>query len=358
VRTILLAEDEEALAETLAEIITSMGHQVLVAHDGREALRLAKAHRPDLIISDYMMPVRNGVELLEDVTADPDLASVPFVLVSAAAAPRSAKERAWKFLPKPVRLESLEAVISEAVARPAANGDAPKPVAASAPEPASLREETLNWVAHEIRTPLSTARLTSEMLRRTLAERGDDLLRAKVDLVLRQLNVIGALVHSVLEAARLTENRMQLDLARGDLRAVVDATVDEWREMHPDVTFEVRAPAAPVTVVHDVVRVRQILSNLLSNAVKYGGDAKRVDVTVEEKAATVAIAVRDEGIGIPAAELPRMFQRFHRVAGNGGEGHGLGLFIASSLARLHRGTLGVRSEPGRGSTFTLELPRV
>jgi two-component system, sensor histidine kinase and response regulator len=356
VRTILLAEDEEALAEAMAEVISHMGHRALVAHDGRTALELARTHRPDLIISDYMMPVRNGVELLEDVRADPSLADVPFVLVSAAA-PRAA-ERAWRFLAKPVRLDTLEALIADALRGANARAVEGAVTAPSTTAMPTLREETLNWVAHEIRTPLSTARLAAEMMERQLAERGDLPLQTKAASILRQLDVVVGLVHTVLETARLVENRMNLELVRADVRQAVAATVDEWRERHPQFTFTSELPGEPVVVAHDVARIRQILDNLISNAVKYSGSSRTVRLQLQEQPATVAISVHDQGLGIPPSELPRIFDRFHRVSSSAGEGHGLGLFIASALAQLHHGSLTVSSEPGQGSTFTLKLPRV
>jgi two-component system, sensor histidine kinase and response regulator len=108
-RTVLLADDEEALLETFADIVSSLGHRVLLAHDGEEALVLAKSATPDVILSDYMMPRRNGTELLKELQKDPALAQVPFILVSATK-PRGVEE-AWKFLPKPLNLETLESTI-------------------------------------------------------------------------------------------------------------------------------------------------------------------------------------------------------------------------------------------------------
>lgn len=104
-------------------------------------------------------------------------------------------------------------------------------------------------------------------------------------------------------------------------------------------------------------RLRQILDNLISNAIKYGRPSKRVHIEVEATPEEIKIHVEDTGPGIPAAEIPKLFDRFHRVAGQGGRGHGLGLYIANALARLHGGSLSARSQMGQGSCFTLSLPR-
>jgi two-component system sensor histidine kinase/response regulator len=98
------------------------------------------------------------------------------------------------------------------------------------------------------------------------------------------------------------------------------------------------------------------LNNLLSNAVKYGGPAKRVDVTLSSSPGLALIEVRDWGEGIAASKLPTIFERFHRADAADGRGHGLGLFIAAALTRLHGGNLAAHSELGKGSTFTFRLP--
>jgi signal transduction histidine kinase len=103
--------------------------------------------------------------------------------------------------------------------------------------------------------------------------------------------------------------------------------------------------------------VRQIVNNLLANAVKYSLSSKRIDVAIRTTAATVELDVVDWGIGIASEELPRIFNRFHRADSAAAAGHGLGLFIASVLTLLHGGSLNVKSELGKGSTFTLALPR-
>lgn len=114
-------------------------------------------------------------------------------------------------------------------------------------------------------------------------------------------------------------------------------------------------PAAPVMLLYDAARLRQVLDALVSNAVKFGGEAPVVEVRVAERPTTVVISVRDQGIGMAVAELPRLFDRFHHVAD--GDAKGDGLYTASALARLHKGTLSARSKVGEGSVFELELPR-
>jgi signal transduction histidine kinase len=215
-----------------------------------------------------------------------------------------------------------------------------------------------NWVAHELKTPLSAARMTVELMRRETTAGGQEKAARRLDSLMRQLDRMESMIASVLDAGRLAEGRVTLDRRPHDFAELMTGIVAYWRESCPDCEFAFTPPGGPLMLDIDANRVREVMNNLLSNAVKYSGAPKRVEVLVRVAPATVEVDVKDFGIGIEAAELSRIFKRFHRAEGESSPGHGLGLFIASALTRLHGGSLRVKSEPGRGSTFTLVLPRV
>ncbi|WP_375771335.1 ATP-binding protein [Archangium gephyra] len=354
---VLIAEDEEAMLEIFAQVVEDLGHRTLRAHNGEEALMLARTERPDLVVSDHMMPRRTGVELLRTLRADPRLGSVPFLLLSAAH-PRGLEE-ADAFLSKPVDLDTFEAAVEQVLrSRPAPepSGEAMTAGDRAGHSSGAVREEMLNWVAHEIKTPLSSARLNAQLLLRKQDERGAAEERKCSEAILRQLDRMNSLVTSILDAARLSEGKVALQRERGELGAFLQDVVQEWRELQPQVDFSLTGVAQPVKLSFDAERVRYILNNLLSNAVKYGGEQRRVEVTLSLTPGLAIVQVRDWGVGIPASELRNIFERFHRADGAGGHGHGLGLYIAAALARLHGGSLTAQSELGQGSTFSLRLP--
>jgi signal transduction histidine kinase len=355
---VLIAEDEEAMLEIFAQVVEELGHRALRAHNGEEAFLLARTEQPDLVVSDYMMPRRTGVDLLRALRADPRLATVPFLLLSAAHP--AGLEEADAFLSKPVELDTFEAAVQKVLrSRPAPE---PRQESMTAGEGAgrssgAVREEMLNWVAHEIKTPLSSARLNAQMLLRKQGERGSTDEKKCTETILRQLDRMNALVTSILDAARLAEGKVALQRAPGELAAFLQEVVQEWRELQPQVAFTLKGAEQRVELSFDAERVRYILNNLLSNAVKYGGEAGRVEVALSLMPGLAIVQVRDWGVGIPASELPNVFDRFHRADGAEGHGHGLGLYIAAALARLHGGSLTAQSALGEGSTFSLRLPR-
>jgi two-component system sensor histidine kinase/response regulator len=356
-KVVLVADDEEALLEVFASVVTELGHTVLCAHAGDEALGLARAHQPDLIVSDHMMPGLTGMELLRSVRGDNRLAHTPFILISAAQ-PHGAHE-ATTYLPKPVSLESFERAVQEGLRFSGQRAERPEGAPLTqAPETASTRAraEMFNWVAHEIKTPLSSAKLNLELLMRHLSGDAADEQRKRANSVLKQLDRMGTLVSSVLEASQLADGRLALQRERTSLKAFCQEVARYWRDTRPDFEFALTLPPEEVTVLIDVERIRQVTNNLVSNAIKYGGTSTRVELSLETSPGRAAISVRDYGKGMDAAELPRIFDRFHRAAGSTGQGHGLGLYIASALARAHGGALQVHSQRDVGSTFTLSLP--
>jgi two-component system, sensor histidine kinase and response regulator len=344
--TILLVDDEESYLEVVADALAMAGYRCLRAHDGREALEVAREQRPTLIVTDYMMPRMTGVELLRALRADELLAKIPTVLLSAIR-PASA-DLATRFLLKPIHVEAIETCIAELL-EPSGSASTR---AAPPPSHSNTREDALNWVAHEIKNPLGVAVLHTDLL---LAHVSDDFGRKHLQGLKRQLGRMDELVTSVLDAARLDDGRVVLHRARIDLAAFVERVMEDWR-VHPTHAFELRIAERPIECDLDPERARQILDNLISNAMKYGGADRRVVVEVSQTEREAQVRVKDFGQGIAPADLQRIFDRFHR-AKHGGRGHGLGLYIAAALARLHDGAITVDSKLGVGSTFLLSLPR-
>ncbi len=357
---ILVAEDEPALLDCYAELIESLGHEVVRALDGEEALTIARGEHPDLVVTDYMMPNRSGIDVIRALRADPVLARVPVILLSAGRPAASERKEAWLFLSKPVSLERLEAAVREALAAAFSQG-APVGFRARPDETVSplslVREEMLGWVSHEIKSPLSAAMAAVQLATRglDLAEPPETMLK-RLKAIQRQLVRMDELVESLLDAAQLQDGKLALDRQIVDLRSVLTDAVATWRDVHPDVEL-VLADVPRVELDADPARVRQIFDNLISNGIKYGRPTNKVEIAVTVDLTTAQVAVTDYGLGIARDQIPRLFDRFHRVPGQGGRGHGLGLYIAAALARLHGGTIDVASQVGAGSTFTVTLPR-
>ena len=148
-----------------------------------------------------------------------------------------------------------------------------------------------------------------------------------------------------------------------DARTVVQRIVTDMQAAHPDLRLTVDAPSELPEALGDEERNWQILNNLVSNAVKFsiGEPEVRVEISVIPEERAVAIAVQDNGVGISDEDMPRLFRRFSRVGQQGGQkvpGTGLGLYIVKSMVEAQGGRIWVQSEPGRGTKFTIRVPRM
>ncbi|MGH7533847.1 MAG: sensor histidine kinase, partial [Gemmatimonadales bacterium] len=185
-----------------------------------------------------------------------------------------------------------------------------------------------------------------------------------LDETLNQINAMSELVEHLLTLARADEGAVTLAVEPCDLRDVL-ADVVETAGLLGDasgIKVASKAPMAPVIVPVDRARIRQMLMNLATNAVKYTPNGGRVDLELSEAGRHVTLVVRDNGIGIAPGDLPQIFDRFWRAdvaRSRTGEraGAGLGLAITKWIAEAHGGNIAVQSRPGRGTVFTVTLPK-
>ncbi len=222
-----------------------------------------------------------------------------------------------------------------------------------------LKEDFLHMASHEFRTPMTALRLQVELLRRTLGAPTPALDKASRQLAMvdAQVERLQALIGTLLDASRLDAGKFTLDLAEVDLAELAAEVVARCAQDAEARETPITLQLAPVRGHWDRARLDQVITNLVGNAIKYGA-RKPVAVEVAPRGEEAVLRVRDQGIGIAAESLASVFEQFER-AGNvrNIQGLGLGLWIARKMVEAHGGTISLESEEGRGSTFTVVLPR-
>ena len=220
-----------------------------------------------------------------------------------------------------------------------------------------LKDEFIAIVSHELRTPLTSVYGAAVTLREHALD--EERRNALLEIISTESARLARLLDDILWVSRLDSGQADTFITPVEARELISDVVDATRtHLPPTLSLELHQPEAPTVVAADPDKLRQVLLNLVENAVKYS-NAGRIEVRVEPQDGMLRFSVRDEGLGIPPEEQERIFDKFHRLdphMTHGVGGTGLGLYICRELVERMDGRIWVDSEPGRGTTFTFELP--
>ena len=219
----------------------------------------------------------------------------------------------------------------------------------------------LAMLAHDLRTPLQVITGFAQLLCGRLADRAEPRDLAAVERIRESSLFMRHLIEDVLSMSALDAGRLTLTPKPADLAALVRRNVAmngilaQGKGLEIETCIADGLPPLPL----DAPRIEQVMNNLLSNAVKYSDTGSRILVTLEERGGRARVSVADQGRGIAADQVARLFQPFshaNTLTDIGDTSVGLGLFICRSIVEAHGGSVGVETVPGRGSTFHFELP--
>jgi signal transduction histidine kinase/DNA-binding response OmpR family regulator len=227
-------------------------------------------------------------------------------------------------------------------------------------EASRRKDEFLAMLSHELRNPLAPIRTAMEVIRRVAPP--DPTLALAREAVDRQVSHLVRLVEELLDVSRISEGRIALKKEQVELAKVIGHSLDTVRPLIEarNQRLVLSLPARPVWLFGDFVRLAQVVSNLVNNSAKYTPEGGRIEVTAEARDGEAQIVVRDDGEGIDAQLLPRVFELFvqgERSLDRSQGGLGLGLTLVKRLVELHDGRVQALSDgPGRGAEFRVTLP--
>jgi PAS domain S-box-containing protein len=224
-----------------------------------------------------------------------------------------------------------------------------------------MRQDLVATVSHELRTPLAAIYGSAMTLRRPDIDFEPSLQQRLLDVIAEESSRLADIVNDLLLASQLDAGRLDVRIDRCDAPRIVEEVVAAARTHIPDgVTIVVDEPSTGLpAAAADEGQLRQVISNLVDNAVKYSPDGGEIRVTLEAADGNIRLAVADRGLGIPAAERSRIFEKFYRLDPDmtrGIGGTGLGLYICRELVRRVSGRIWVEPNGGRGSVFFVEIP--
>ncbi|AXF10794.1 hybrid sensor histidine kinase/response regulator [Paraburkholderia graminis] len=356
---ILIVDDIAHNITALKALLTRPDVAVLVADSGTAALDLLLKHEVALAILDVNMPGMNGFELAALMRGSPRTSHVPIIFLTATAQDASRTFRGYEagavdFLYKPFDPRILQSKVDVFVQLEQQKRQLAAQLVTTR-QMLEANEMLMAVLSHDLRTPLGAVLASAEYLMRTAADQQSATVAARVkNSSLR----MARMVDQLLNLARLQGGRLPLQPRSIELATLCRSVIDEFasRENGKRILFRSRGNTAGAW---DTDLVWQAVSNLVSNALHHGA-AGDVNVEVDGEAADfVRLKVANRGV-IPPEVFPHLFKAFgpNNNGSRSREGLGLGLHIVHEIARMHGGTVDVKSDETGGTVFTIELPRM
>lgn len=393
---ILIVDDSEVIREMLASYLGALGYRVDVAADGQSALDKFLIFRYQLIISDLQMPYIDGLSLLKQVKAA--AADTQVIILTGHATLDSAVEAlrlgAYDFQFKPLdHMESFARLVDRALKHHVllaenerlveelrqANAQLESQVAERTRELQianesllsldRLKNDFISVVSHELRTPLAAIVLQTQLLTQDLRALPPDKLEQVYAIMATNTRRLQIQIDNLLDFALIERGELDLNFRPCSMNQIARDVVDlyEARAAEKHLNFSLSLPpTTTLSVIADGPRLRSALVHLVDNAVKFTPDGGTITISVHGMATmpggteqAVAIAVRDNGIGIPPDVQQKLFTGFNQADMSTTRrygGMGIGLVLAARIVAAHRGQVTFKSELGSGSLFALWVP--
>jgi two-component system sensor histidine kinase/response regulator len=357
---ILVIDDEEAMRDSCQQVLARDGYVTETAEDGNSGLRKIKEVKPDLVLIDLKMPGMGGMELLKEIgRIDPDIISIVITgYATIESAVEAMKLNAYDFLPKPFTPDQLRIVIERGLER--------RHLAAESSrlrrEKEMMRENFITLVSHQLRSPLASVKQYFGVIREGFAGDVTDKQKQIIQKAGEYIDNLVQLINDWLDMSRVEAGRIRDKSEPVSLAAVLSEAIEALKPQAEakKVTLEMNSADDLPQLTGDPECLKEAFSNLLSNAIIYNREGGSVTVTVQEQGDDLVVEVSDTGIGISKENLPFIFDEFFRVKSKETQhitGTGLGLPIVKRIIEAHDGSVKVASEPGRGTTFSIFLPK-
>lgn len=378
---VLVVEDNPELNQFLTEILSKDFH-VESAFDGKDGLNRALTLRPDLILTDMMMPHMTGEQMLREIRTHHELDNTPIILLTAKSDDKIRlellKNGAQDYLIKPffpeeilVRVRNLVSIKRTHDLLKVQVDSQSRDLTMLAQEivqknqvleqASAMKDEFLSLASHELKTPLTSLKLQLDLLdMRIKPEKNQTMppedIKHALHRCLKQTDSLAKLVEDLLDISKIHLGRMKYVPENLSLSSLIYEVTDRFSEIISNAGISLELNLDDRIMGHwDRLRLEQVFTNLLMNIVKYASN-KPAQIKTFVKDEKAHIIVRDAGMGIPKEKQELIFEQFGRATSLNISGLGLGLYIVKHILEAHEGTIAVESEVRKGAEFTLILP--
>lgn len=357
---IMVVDDTIANLKLLEEMLGKQGYRARSFPRGRLALAAAAKEAPDLILLDIQMPEMNGYEVCERFKADPALASIPIIFISAQHEPMD-KVRAFAvggvdYVTKPFQFPEVDARVRTHLELRRQKME----LQASyqrLQELEQLRDNLAHMVVHDMRSPLFAMLMALDLVKINIPNPPEKAAKY-LQMAVNNVNKLTEMVSQLLDISRLEAGRMPLKLGSANVVITAQTVIDALAASTSDRRMTLVA-SEPIIANYDPDIVGRILGNLVGNALKFTVPDDEVKVVVTRTDKVARVSVTDHGPEIPLEYRDKIFEKFAQVEGEKRKyGTGLGLTFCKLAVAAHGGEIGVISDRKQGNTFWFTLPLV
>ena len=356
--TILVVDDEEIIRDLCARALKD--YRILEADNGRDAMQIINDRPVDLVLVDVMMPIMNGLDLLQQVK-DKDADQLVIVMTGYADKEiilRALKAHADDFIQKPINLLQLKTSIAQALEKKALRRQLTQ-----LKQLDRLKSDFLGLISHKLRTPTTSISLFIQNLASGAFKMEDPGFSSAVDAIRKESEYLANLIQDLLYYSDIILQDSESKTSQEDLKEITNKVVNERRQalrqnnqtLHIDLTGDWPA----VTV--DRHRIELALGAILDNAIKFTPPGGEITLSGEQSDRELTLTIADNGPGIAPEEMGKIFEKFYQVDPNRTgqiRGFGLGLFYARQFVMDHGGDISLESSLGQGTSVTVRLPRL
>jgi signal transduction histidine kinase len=355
-RCILVVDDEPLIRSLCTRVLK--GYRILIAESGEKALQLLDREAVDVVLTDVKMPGMSGLDLLRAIK-EKDPAVVVVVMTGYADKEvilQALKADADDFISKPVNLLQLKTTIDKVLEKKALQEQL-----VHLKHMDRLKSDFLGLISHKLKTPVTSISLFIQNLVRNMVDPHDPSFRRMLDMILKESNYLGYLIQDLLLYSEVILQDRPIGLEDIDLRELALAVLAEKKPMAEEkgVLLLHTLPETWPTMKLDRQKIGFVLHALMDNAVKFTPPGGTILLAGRVEADEVTIVISDTGPGIPAEELPKIWEKFYQVdPDRTGQvrGFGLGLHYARQFVQNHGGSLHLKSAQGFGTEAIITLP--
>jgi signal transduction histidine kinase len=387
---ILIVDDEKMLRMQLRRVMEQAGYQVIEAADGQECLHQYRNFTPDMVLMDAMMPVMDGFDACAHIQRLPEPYHAPVLMITGLEDKSSVDQAfaagATDYITKPIHWAVLLKRVARLLEQTNLYRDLERRVQQRTSqlrveveerkkaehrvrqmlereqEVSDMKSRLISTLSHEFRTPLSLILLTAEQMELKYEQLTAEQRSRKFNQIRQNIDRITQILDGALVLNNFHIGGVEVHPTSIEISGFCRELESQWRALlTPKHTLTIRAEeSAACHLLCDPALLVQALTHVFRNCVRFSPQGGAIEMTIERLEQDLLFQLRDQGIGIPTAELPKIFERFYRASNAdsvpGTPGIGLGLAIASRIVELHQGSIRAESTLNQGTTVTVRLP--